>query len=118
MPNEVQSVLICFFVYNTLQYSPSNPTSLHLPLNLTLHRFTPQPQGHKRHPSSNRDTDARDPRPRTTDSPTPRPFVVREMADCDCVFLFQVGEEGPFVVDFKIEDAVLVGQFEGGCVDG
>jgi hypothetical protein len=85
---------------------------------LQRHRFTPQPQCHECHPPSNSNTNAGNPRPRTTNDPTPWPFVVREVAYCDGVFLLNVGEEGALVVYFEVEDSVLVGEFEGGGVDG
>lgn len=34
------------------------------------------------------------------------------------VLLLDVGEQGPLVVDLEVEDAVLVGQLEGGRVGG
>jgi len=43
---------------------------------------------------------------------------MREMPDRDAVLLIDVGEEGTLVVDTEVEDAVLVGQAEGGCEEG
>lgn len=41
-----------------------------------------------------------------------------EVSYTDCILLFYVGEEGTFVVDFEVEDAMLVRQFKGGGVEG
>jgi hypothetical protein len=85
---------------------------------LQRHRLTPQPQRHKARPPSNRNRNASNPRPGTSDDPTPRPLVVREVADGDGGFFFEVGEKGPLVVDFEVENSVLVGDFEAGGPDG
>lgn len=81
---------------------------------LQRHRFTPQPKRHKADPPGNRNRNAGNPRPGTGDGPTAVPLVVREVADGDGVLFVDVGEEGALVVDFEVEDAVLVGGFEGG----
>jgi hypothetical protein len=43
---------------------------------------------------------------------------VCEVAHCDGVFLLNIGEEGALVIYFEVEDSVLIGEFEGGGVDG
>lgn len=81
-------------------------------------RFTPQPQRDEGQPASDSGGDAGDPRPGAADSPAAGPLVVGEVADGDGVLLLDVREEGPLVVDFEVEDAVLVGELEGRGVDG
>lgn len=39
-------------------------------------------------------------------------FVVGYVFDRYSVFFFDVGEEGVFVIDFEVEDVVLIGKFE------
>lgn len=40
------------------------------------------------------------------------------MADSNSVLLLEVGVEGSLVVDFEVEDSVLVWELEASCVDG
>lgn len=83
-----------------------------------LDRFTPQPDRDERNPGSGRSPDAQNPYPRAADGPTPRPLVVRKVSDTDFPLLIDVCEERTLVVDAEIEDTVLVGELEGGGVDG
>jgi len=43
---------------------------------------------------------------------------MREVPHGNGILLFDVGEERSFVVDFEVEDSVLVGEFEACGVDG
>ncbi len=43
---------------------------------------------------------------------------MRHVADGNGVLLLDIGEEGALVVDLEVEDAVLVGELEGGGVGG
>jgi hypothetical protein len=87
-------------------------------LHTPLRRRTVQPQRHKRQPPSNRDPNTANPHPRTANLPTPRPLVVRKVADSDLALFINVGEERAAVVDAEVENAVLVGRLEGDAEDG
>ena len=109
--------------YSCLLASHS-PTILHTQisrllrlLHTLLRGFTPQPQRHKRQPSPNRDPNTPNPDPRAANLPTPRPLVVRKVADRDLSLLVDVREEGAAVVDAEVEDAVLIGCFERDAED-
>ena len=43
---------------------------------------------------------------------------MREMSHRNLSLLIDIGQEGAFVVDAEIEDTVLIGEGEGGTVDG
>jgi len=79
-----------------------------LPICLRLHWLAPQPDSHKGYPSSYSDPNTRNPYPTAADSPTPWPFVMRKMSDCDLLLYLNVGEEWSLVVDFEGKYAVLV----------
>ena len=40
-----------------------------------------------------------------------------EVAHCDCVLCFDIGKEGSLVVDFEVEDSVLIWELEACRVD-
>ena len=81
------------------------------------YRFTPQPQRDKRHPSSDRNANTRNPWPSAANDPTPRPFVMRKVSDRDSVLLFDIGEEWSLVIDLEVENSVLIREPETSCVD-
>jgi len=89
-----------------------------LPLRLLISRLTPQPNPHKAHPPNNGHPNARNPRPTCTDLPTARPFIVGKVPYSDLSLDVNVREERALVVDAEGEDAVLVGELEGGAEDG
>lgn len=43
---------------------------------------------------------------------------MRHVSHTDRVLLIEVSQEGTLVIDFEVEDAVLVGQSKSGAVDG
>lgn len=77
-----------------------------------------QPNDDKGGPSSHGDPDAANPYPRTANLPTSRPLVVGKVANSHLSLIVNVGEEGTAVVDTEVEDAVLVGGFEGDAKNG
>lgn len=84
-----------------------------LGLLLAADRGTVHPQGAESQPPDNCRCDTGDPGPRSADDEAAGPLVVGHVADRDCVLLLDVGQEGTFVVDLEVEDAVLVGDLEG-----
>ena len=88
---------------------------LHLPR--LFHGLTPQPQPYKREPPSNRNPNPGDPHPRTTNLPTPWPFVMGKVPDRHGPLFIHIGIEGSLVIDAEVEDAMLIWQFERGGVD-
>lgn len=99
---------------------PRRRTHTQLPpsFDLLFRRLTIQPNHNKHQKPENNTPQSADPRPRASNGPTSRPFVVRKVPDCDLSLLFNGGQEGPFVVDFENEDTVLVGGGECRGEDG
>ena len=98
-----------FNFYHTVQAPPDLDDSLHLLLaRREGYRLAPQPQSNKGEPSDNSYSDTCNPRPGAADGPTPWPLIMCKVADGDSVLLLDIGEEGPLVVDLKVEYAVLV----------
>lgn len=60
----------------------------------------------------------RNPGPGSTNNPTSWPLVVCEVTYGDGVLLFDVGEEWTLVVDFEVEDSVLIWEADLSAVGG
>jgi len=84
---------------------------------LQRHRLTPQPQCYESYPPGDRNRNTRHPGPSTGNCPTARELIVCKVAHGNGVLFFDVGEEGPLVVYFEVEDSMLVGDFERGRPD-
>jgi hypothetical protein len=117
--NSSSSVFSCIFPHS-FQIFSSHLAIFHLLrlLHTLLRRLTIQPQRHKRQPTGHRNPDPPNPHPRAANLPTPRPLVVRKVANGNLSLLVDVREEGAAVVDAEVEDAVLIGGFEGDAKDG
>lgn len=97
----------------------NNNTNLLLLLRLPqIRRLTIHEHRTERQEPDHRGADAADPRPRRDDVVRAFELVVGHVPDRNRHLLLDVGQEGPLVVDEKVENAVLVGQGEGGGVGG
>jgi hypothetical protein len=95
----------------------SKPHTLLRLLNTLLGGLTIKPHRDKRHPPGHSNPNTPNPDPSATNLPAAGPLVVRKVADGDLPLLVDVGDEGAAVVDAEVEDAVLVGGFEGDAED-
>jgi len=115
--------LIHFYFYHTDTDFPPRFSRYLLHLlsagcKLQWYGFTPQPESNKCYPSRDGNYNSCNPGPGSTNDPTPWPFIMCKMPDANSVLFFDVGEERSLVVDFEVENTMLVWKFEACRVDG
>lgn len=76
-----------------------------------------KPNSNKSQESLHRQPHARNPRPSRTNSPTPIPLIMREMPNSSLDLLLDHSKEWSPIINKKVEDAVLVWEFESRGVD-
>ena len=81
---------------------------------LIICRFAVEPYPHKCNPTGYSNPDPRNPNPACADLPASRPLIVGEVSHRHFPLDIDVGQIGSFVIDPEGEDAMLVGNSEGG----